>query len=276
MEIMEIIKNSIVYPSNDLAKLAIYIVLTFVIAILAGLSSVLFAVGLSENILLAIIGIILFICAIIVAFILSGYIVSIIKSGIEHDEAVPAFEWKGNMITGIKYVVVTIVYFIIPAAITLIVGWATNLFGLSMDIVTKMAQASMAAPANTTVVATNIIPQSEFVALGTSMIITGIVAFVLFLIFSFIHTMAEGRLAKTDSIGYALNIPEAFKDIGRIGWGKVIAVIILIVIITVVINGIISGINNYINGFAILSIIVTPYLSFFMARATGLLYSDVE
>lgn len=275
MEIMEIIKDSIVFPSTDLAKLAIYIVLTFVIALLAGLGTALLALG-ANNIPLAIIGIILIICALIVAFILSGYIISIIKSGIEKSDAIPALNWKENFMSGVKYVVVTIVYFIIPAIVTLIVGWATNLFGTSMDIVSKMAQASIAAPANTTVLITDVIPQSQLVSFGTAIAITGIVAFVLFLIFSFIQTMAEGRLAKTDSLGYALNIPEAFKDIGRIGWGKVIAVIILIFIIIAVVNGLISGINSYINGFSILSIIVTPYLSFFAARATGLLYSDVE
>ena len=87
--------------------------------------------------------------------------------------------------------------------------------------------------------------------------------------------MAQSRLAKTDSLGYSLNIPEAFKDIGRIGYGKVLAVVILIFIIIAVINALITGLNSYINGIGILSIIVTPYLVFFAARATGLLYSDI-
>lgn len=275
MELMEIIKESFVFPSTDWAKLAIYIVLTLVIGILFSLGFFFAAAG-SYNIPISILGILILIGAFILAFILSGYIISIIKSGIERDDAVPEFSWKADLVSGIKYVVVTIVYFIIPAIITLLVGWATNLFGLSADIVTKMAQASMIAPANTTLLVTDVIPQSQLVSLGTAITITGIVAVVLFLIFSFIQTMAGARLAKTDSLGYALNIPEAFKDIGRIGWGKVIATIVLIFIIVIVINGIISGINNVINGFSILSIIVTPYMGFFTARATGLLYSDIE
>lgn len=275
MEIMDIIKEAFVFPSKDLAKLAIYIALTFVSVILSILGVFLFALGLKDNIIYAVIGVILFLGGLVVGFMLSGYIISILKTGIDHDENVPEFNWKENLITGIKYLVVNIVYFIIPAIIVLIVGWSTNLFGASADIFTKMMTASMNAPANTTVVITDVVPQSALVSLGNSMIITGIVAVVLFVIFLFIQTMGESRLANTGSLGDALNIPEAFKDIGRIGWGKVIALVVLIFLIIAVINAIISGLNYYISGISIISIVVTPYLTFFAARATGLLYSDI-
>lgn len=276
MEIIDIIKESFVYPSNDLAKLAIYIAFTFVSTILVFLGILLLGMGLTQSAIYAVIGIILFIGAIVVAFILSGYLISIVKSGINHDENLPEFQWKENLITGVKYLVVNIVYFIIPAIIVLIVGGITNLFGLSADVFSKMATASMNAQANTTAVAvSNVVPQSTLASFGTAIAITGIVAVILFLIFLFIETMAESRLANTDSLGDALNIPEAFKDIGRIGWGKVIAVVFLIFIIIAVINSVISGLNYYIPGISIISIVVTPYLTFFASRATGLLYSDI-
>lgn len=275
MEVMDIIKESLIFPSNDLTKLAIYIVITIVTGILAGIGIVFFAIGLEESAIFAVIGIIVLIAAFIIGFILSGYQISIIKSGIDHDENVPEFKWEQNLITGIKYLVVFIVYYIIPAIIVLIVGWATNLFGLSFEVFIRMMNASINAPPNTTVVFTDVIPQSVMISLGNAMIITGVVAAVLFLIFMFVHTMAESRLAKTDNLGDALNISEAFKDIGRIGWGKVIAVVVLIFLIIFVINAIISGLNSYISGISIISIVVTPYLIFFAARATGLLYSDI-
>ena len=121
MEIIDIIKESFVYPSNDLAKLAIYIALTFVSTILVFLGILLLGMGLTQSAIYAVIGIILFIGAIVVAFILSGYLISIVKSGINHDENLPEFQWKENLITGVKYLVVNIVYFIIPAIIVLIV-----------------------------------------------------------------------------------------------------------------------------------------------------------
>lgn len=275
MEIMDIIKESFIFPSKDLAKLAVYIVLSLVTVFLGVIGGVLFFVGIMSEVLFTFIGFIILIAAFIVGFIVMGYQITIIKSGIDGDESAPQFIWKENLITGIKYLIVNIVYFIIPAIVVLIVGWATNLYGLSAAIFMKMWNASVNAPANATVVASNIIPQSALVSLGTAMIITGVVAAVLFIIFAFIHTMGESRLANTDDLGVALNIPEAIKDIGRIGWGKVIAVVILICLISFVINGIINGLNSFVNGISIVSIVVTPYLVFFAARATGLLYSDI-
>ena len=275
MEIMEIIKEAMIFPSTDLAKLAIYIVLAIVAGLLVTFGFILFGVGLANNSLIFILGLILFVVGLIVGFIIMGYQISIIKSGIEHDEKVPEFNWKGNLITGIKYLVVNIVYFIIPAIVILIVAWATNLFGVAYTVVNKMMMASMSAPANATVAVADAVPQTILLTFGTALMITGIVAFIFLILFSFIQTMGKSRLAKTDSIGEAVNIPEAFRDIGRIGYGKVIVVVILIFVIIAVINAIINGLNGYLNGIAILSIIVSPYLVFFAARATGLLYSDI-
>ena len=275
MEIMEIIKEAMIFPSTDLAKLAIYIVLAIVAGLLVTFGFILFGVGLANNSLVFILGLILFVVGLIVGFIIMGYQISIIKSGIEQDEKVPEFNWKGNLITGIKYLVVNIVYFIIPAIVILIVAWATNLFGVAYTVVNKMMMASMSAPANATVAVADAVPQTILLTFGTALMITGIVAFIFLLIFAFIQTMGKSRLAKTDSIGEAVNIPEAFRDIGRIGYGKVIVVVILIFVIIAVINAIINGLNGYINGIGILSIIVTPYMVFFAARATGLLYSDI-
>lgn len=275
MEIMEIIKEAMVFPSKDIAKLAIYIVFVIVGGLLSGIGVAFIALGIASQALWAIIGILVLICGLIFGFIIMGYQISIIKSGIDHEESVPQFVWKENLITGIKYLVLNIVYFIIPAVIVLILGWATNLFGMAQTMFTRMMLASMTAPANTTVVITDVVPQSMIIAFGTTFAIVGVIAFILFVIFAFIQTMGQARLAKTGELGYALNIPEAFKDIGRIGYGKVIAVVILIFVIIAVINAIINGLNGFINGFSILSIIVTPYLVFFAARATGLLYSDI-
>lgn len=276
MEIMEIIEDAFKFPSKDWAKLAIYIVLAVISGILIAIGVVMLALGLMESVAVAVIGAIILILALLVIFIVSGYQISIIKAGIEHAESAPEFDWKGNLITGVKYIILNIVYFIIPAIIVLIVAWATNIFGMVYEMGNLMYTASANAPANTTVEFTNVIPQSLMINFGTAVAIVALIAFVLFIIFAIIQTMGQSRLAKTDSLGNALNIPEAFKDIGRIGWGKVLAVVILVFVIIFVINAVIAGLNNYIAGISILSLIVTPYLTFFAARATGLLYSDIE
>ena len=275
MEIMEIIKEAMVFPSKDIVKLAVYIALSVVSVLLGAFGILYLAIGVASQSFWIIIGVIAFIAALILGFITTGYIVSIIRSGIEHEESAPQFMWKENLVTGIKFVVLNIVYFIIPAIVVLILGWVTNLFGMASIMFTRMMYASMAAPANATVTIADVVPQSMIISFGNSLIIVGIVAFILFVIFGFLETMGQCRLAKTDSLGYAVNIPEAFRDIGRIGFGKVIGLTVLIFVIILVINCIISGLNAYIAGFSILSIIVTPYLSFFAARASGLLYSDI-
>lgn len=275
MEIMEIIKEAMVFPSKDIVKLAVYIALSVVSVLLGAFGILYLAIGVASQSFWIIIGVIAFIAALILGFITTGYIVSIIRSGIEHEESAPQFMWKENLVTGIKFVVLNIVYFIIPAIVVLILGWVTNLFGMASIMFTRMMYASMAAPANATVTIADVVPQSMIISFGNSLIIVGIVAFILFVIFGFLEIMGQCRLAKTDSLGYAVNIPEAFRDIGRIGFGKVIGLTVLIFVIILVINCIISGLNAYIAGFSILSIIVTPYLSFFAARASGLLYSDI-
>lgn len=275
MEIMEIIKEAMVFPSKDIVKLAVYIALSVVSVLLGAFGILYMAIGVASQSFWIIIGVIAFIAALILGFITTGYIVSIIRSGIEHEESAPQFMWKENLVTGVKFVVLNIVYFIIPAIVVLILGWVTNLFGMASIMFTRMMYASMAAPANATVTIADVVPQSMIISFGNSLIIVGIVAFILFVIFGFLETMGQCRLAKTDSLGYAVNIPEAFRDIGRIGFGKVIGLTVLIFVIILVINCIISGLNAYIAGFSILSIIVTPYLSFFAARASGLLYSDI-
>lgn len=275
MEIMEIIKEAMVFPSKDIVKLAVYIALSVVSLLLGAFGIIYLAIGVASQSFWIIIGVIAFIAALILGFITTGYIVSIIRSGIEHEESAPQFMWKENLVTGIKFVVLNIVYFIIPAIVVLILGWVTNLFGMASIMFTRMMYASMAAPANATVTIADVVPQSMIISFGNSLIIVGIVAFILFVIFGFLEIMGQCRLAKTDSLGYAVNILEAFRDIGRIGFGKVIGLTVLIFVIILVINCIISGLNAYIAGFSILSIIVTPYLSFFAARASGLLYSDI-
>ncbi|MEE1336505.1 DUF4013 domain-containing protein [Methanobrevibacter sp.] len=275
MEITEIIKEAMIFPSTDLAKLAVYIVFMIIAGLLSIVGFIFFGIGLASNAAWIVVGIILFALGLVVGFLIMGYQISIIKSGIDHAETAPEFNWKGNLITGIKYFVVNIVYFIIPTIVVLIISWATNLFGMAYTIVSRMMLASMAAPANATIVITDVVPQSLIINFGTAFMITGIIAFILFVIFAIIQTMGQSRLANTDDLKVALNIPEAFRDIGRIGYGKVLAVIILIFVIIAVINVVITGLNSYIGGFSIISIIVTPYLIFFSARATGLLYSDI-
>ena len=275
MEITEIIKESFIFPANNLKALAIYIAITFVMGILVA-GGIFSALGIQNSALYGILSFILFIIAVLVGFILSGYEIDIIKTGIDLEDLAPDFDWKADLIRGIKAIIVAIVYFIIPAIITLIVAFITNVPGNFVNVVQYVNQTAV--NANGTVVANSVlemVPDSVMSGLVGSISITLLVAAVLFIIFSFIQVMANSRLANTDSLGEALNIPEAVKDISRIGVGKVIATLILVFIISLVIGAILSAVYQQVPQLSILNIIVTPYLMFFTNRATGLLYSDI-
>lgn len=275
MEITEIIKESFMFPANNLKALAIYIAITFVMGILIA-GGIFSMIGVENSALYAILSFILFIIAVVVGFILAGYEIDVIKTGIDFDELAPDFDWKADLIRGIKAIIVSIVYFIIPAIITIIVAFITNVPGNIVNVAQYVNQTAV--NANGTVVANSaleMIPDSVMSGLVGSISITLLIAAVLFIIFSFIQVMANSRLANTDSLGEALNIPEAIRDISRIGVGKVIATIILVFLVALVIGAILSAIYQQVPQLSILNIIVTPYLMFFTNRATGLLYSDI-
>ena len=277
MEILDIIKNAFIFPSQNLEKLAIYIVLMFVVGLLIGGGAILAVLSIDNQFVLAIVGVILFILGIILSFIISGYQLGILKSGIDQVDEAPSFDWKNDLINGIKVLVVNIVYFIVPAIIVAIIGLITNIPGNIAKVAEEAAlsPANATAMANSTGIATQAISDATMSGLITSLAITGIIAVVIFIIFAFLVTMGESRLANTGSLGEALNIPEAFRDLTRIGIGKVIAVILLTVIVVAVIEAIFGYVYGRIPQLSILSIVVTPYLAFFTQRATGLLYSDI-
>ena len=88
--------------------------------------------------------------------------------------------------------------------------------------------------------------------------------------------MGQCRLAKTEDLVDALSIGEAIGDISKVGVVKLILFIVVITVISLalfVIVGFINRWNTVIGG--ILIGILGVYITFFTARATGLLYSDI-
>ncbi|MER2049443.1 MAG: DUF4013 domain-containing protein [Solibacillus sp.] len=103
-----------------------------------------------------------------------------------------------------------------------------------------------------------------------------LIAAILGIIFGLAAFMAQCRLAKTGDIGYALSIMDAIDDISRVGVVKLLLLLIIIFIIAFIlyfIVGLISQWNPTVGG--IIMGIVGVYITFFSARATGLIYSDV-
>ena len=157
----------------------------------------------------------------------------------------------------------------------MVVGYATDIVGNFVIVCEEIyLQASGVYMGASSDIAVNAVSQA-LTNLAISLSITIFVALIVFVIFSFLQTMAQARLANTGSLSEALNILEAAKDISRIGVGKVIILVILVIVVIGVVEVILSAIFAIIPILAIFSLIVTPYLAFFAQRAVGLLYSDI-
>ena len=274
MEIMEIIKDALVFPSTDLRTFFIFVLLTIFAGVFGTVGILLYILGVL-NAEFFLWGGLAAIVAMLIGWVMSGYSISVIKSGIELEDEVPEFVWWDNFITGFNGFIVSIVYFIIPAFLVAIVGYMTNITGNIMAVATEISsQAVNVYTGASASIATDALSQAV-AGLAVSLATTLTAAVVLFVIFSFLQTMAEARLANTDSLCEALNVFEAAKDIGRIGVVKVIAVILLVIIVSAVINMVLSAIFSYVPILSILSVFVSPYLVLFAQRVVGLLYSDI-
>ena len=274
MDIMDIIKDSFVFPSKNIKLLLIFELLSIVAGAFSVIGTIVYVLGfISPECFMW--GGIAVIVSMLIGWILSGYLISVVKSGIELDEDVPEFEWWDNFNNGFNYFIVSIVYYIIPAFIVVVVGYLTNIFGNVLAVAQEIIAQGMNVFMGTSTVFVSEAMTQAIVNLAVSLAITATIAVILFVIFSFLQTIAGARLANTGSLTEALNIFESAKDIRRIGIGKVIVLILLVIIIIAVIEAILSAIYSYVPILSILSIIITPYLIFFAQRAVGLLYSDI-
>ena len=137
MEIGEIISDAIRYPLNHTKSLLIYIVIMFVIALIAIFTGVGLVAGQETNQLLAsgIIGIIGLILIIIIALLVDGYGLDIVKLGIDKSDAAPEIDIGRQVIAGLKYLIVGIVYIIIPFIVMLLLSAINDTLGLIVGVI---------------------------------------------------------------------------------------------------------------------------------------------
>lgn len=236
MEIMEIMKDALVYPLNNLKALIIYIILGIILGIaVVGTVVGVMASASANNILAAIgSGIIGVIIAIFIGFVISGYELDIIKYGISRNDRAPGVDIVRQFKNGVKLFAVNIVYFLIPIII------------------------------------------SAILAVIFQHWLSAVISALLFILFGLAAIMGQCRLAKSEDLVDALAVGEAIGDISRVGIVKLILFIIVVAIVIFIlyfIVGFISQWNQAVGG--TLMGILGVYITFFIARATGLLYSDV-
>ena len=185
------------------------------------------------------------IISIIFTLILSGYSLDIIRKAMEKSDEFPMLDPVNNLIVGIKVIVISIIYFIVPFVITLALAIVTGAIGAGFN--------------------------NLFAGLG----IASIVAVVIFILFAIFEVIAIARFAQTNEFGDAINFGEVFEDIKRICIAKIIAFLIIALVIIVVVQLIFSILVIIpILGVILGSIIAGAFGILFYNRGIGLLYID--
>ena len=276
MNITEIIKDAFLFPSKNMERFAVYLVLSVLMTVFILGGTLVYPWGFFNVDNYAIGGIYLVI-ALVIGFFISGYHLKVIKSGIELDDEVPVFELGENFLGGFEITIISVFYFIIQAFIIAVAVLATNVFGNAIATVQEIRlqifnvffmvnSADIAVDAISNAVFNFIIPLAITIA----------VALIVFLIFSTLQSASQARLANTDSLKDALDIFEALKDIKRIGIVKVLLLVLLVLVIIAVMATIFISLFSYFPLLlSVIYIILVPYIALAIQRLIGLAYSDI-
>ena len=148
MGVGDIIGDALVYPLHNIKALVIYVILGIIAAIIGGAAIISIAGALSSTGFsgfafsgLSIVGIIVFI---LILFLIEGYGLDIIKYGIERRADGPEIDPGRQISNAIKLIIVSLVYYIVPAIIIFVLGlflreWILLLLSLIIVIVFTLA-----------------------------------------------------------------------------------------------------------------------------------------
>lgn len=276
MNITEIIKDAFLFPSKNMERFAVYLVLSVLMTVFILGGTLVYPWGFFNVDNYAIGGIYLVI-ALVIGFFISGYHLKVIKSGIELDDEVPVFELGENFLGGFEITIISVFYFIIQAFIIAVSVLATNVFGNAIAIVQQIRLQifNVFFMVNSADIAVDAISNAVFNFI-ISLAITIAVALIVFLIFSILQSASQARLANTDSLKDALNIFETLKDIKRIGIVKVLLLVLLVLVIIAVMGIIFISLFSYFPLLlSVIYIILAPYIALAIQRLIGLAYSDI-
>lgn len=237
MSFTEVISDAIKYPFSDIKKF----IIVGVLALLAAFAEVGYAFVGDNTIMF----LILLIIGLIFAIILSGYSVGVIRNAIQNSNEIPGVDLVANFIDGIKVLIISIVYYIIPVIIAVILGAFAGLVGVGFNV------------------------------LDAGMAFTRLIALIIFILFSIFAIVAIARFADTGNLGAALSIGEVIEDAKRVGILNIILFLIVVVIIALILS-IIVGIISIIPfiGGIIGAIILGGFMVLFYNRGIGLLYGS--
>jgi hypothetical protein len=189
----------------------------------------------------------IFIIPIIMAL---GYIFRIIEHTINGSNELPPFDEWGNMfVDGIKYLVATAIYLIVPNILTFVLskGMLSSFYAGDSQI---------------------------------SLILVSVIGLVVALPFDLVYIMALGNMVREDRFGAAFDFSKIFGLIGKIGWPKYVLYILIFALIGLLL-GILANLGTFLQisfglgwGAAgiLISLLVQVYLVMYQGRYIGLIY----
>ncbi len=262
MDVLEIIKEAIYYPTRDLRGWGIVAAIFLITGILGQLA-------LLYPDYSSILGVLSF----VVIILLIGINLSIIKSTIDGKDEIPMIDLVTNFVDGIKYLIVNIVYFIIPVIVLFIISIIAGVYNNLGNFLIALNNTNMVNSTPAEVLSA--VPTDVMNSLVGSLAIVALCALVLFIIFELFFVIAQARLADTGDIMDALNFKTVYSKISSIGWGNYIVFILLLLVIIFIV-GMISGLIELIPyiGRIISSVLADSYLLVLVSRAIGLIYNE--
>ena len=276
--LIDIFKESLPYPIQDIKTLLIFGVFFVVME----LSDIFLGWGINlDPSIKSLLGVLAFIAALFVL----GYFISVLRQTISGYDGLPEIDFKSNLLDGIQYIIVAIIYMIIPFIISIIIAGATGVFSNIFKIVTFMSEnpdvmivTFMSENPDVMQNATSFtqaVPQELLSGLVGGLAITAIISAIIFIIFALLLFIAAARLADTGSIKEALMVNKVIEDISAIGFGRYIGWYIILIIIFLVF-GIIVAILSLIPylGTVIVALVCTPFIYLFQGRTLGVLYAE--
>ena len=145
MELGEIIKDAVKYPTSNIKALLLYLVLGLligVVEVLTGITSITkLSLNFDSGIVLGIIGVIIVIA---IALLMLGFSLDVIKFAIKRSADAPEIDLARQISNGLKYIIISIVYMIIPIIIIVVLGaifqhWIATILGLIVAIIFAFA-----------------------------------------------------------------------------------------------------------------------------------------
>lgn len=277
MNVTEIIKESIQYPISNLNKF-------FKIGILALIMTIMPLLPVYFSNFAGIQSIGSFI-SFFISLILLGFLLSVIKVTVEGHDEIPHLESFQNVYDGLKTWVISIVYFVIPTVIVLIVASILGVFDDFIVIFGVIANSGtltnpgFSYSTSSSAVMSNLtatLPSNLLANIWTGIAITGILAICLFILFSLSYYMALARMAEHGTLFSGAKVNSVMDSLGNIGWEKYIIWYILVFVIMTVLGmviGLISTVIPYV-GLYVAALFITPFSILFLGRSIGLIYKE--